>query len=162
MRLLVIISFLFLISAGGYAQSKGFTISGTVVDSSTNSGVELATIAIKAKGSETILNATTADATGKFELPDTKSGKYDLVVAFMGYNTKTLAVEVKADVKLGKISISSAVSTLKAAVITAERREITVDAEKTVPAYACGLYTDPVFFGTGFGAWTGVRLREHR
>ncbi len=118
--------------ARGFAQNNGFTVSGTVVDSSNNTAIELATVAIKATGTETIVADATADLDGKFILKINKPGKYDLIIAFMGYNPKTLPIEVKANMKLGRIAISSSINTLKEAVVTAERPEVTVDAEKTV------------------------------
>jgi len=121
-----------MIASRVWAQDKTYSITGLVLDSANGTGVELATVALKQKNSETILNATSADANGKFELPNNKAGKYDLVVAFMGYNTKIIQVAVSGDVNLGKILISSSVNTLKEAVVTAERPEMTVTADKTV------------------------------
>ena len=116
----------------GWAQDKTFNISGFVLDTASKAGVELATVAIKAKGDENILNAVAADADGKFELQNNKPGKYQLLIAFMGYNTKTIPIELTADLNLGKIYISSSVNTLKEAVVVAERAEMTITADKTV------------------------------
>ena len=114
------------------AEGKSFSVAGIVADSSSKAPVELATVALKATNSETIIDAATADAEGKFNFTLVKPGKYDLVVAFMGYNTKKIGLIVSADVNLGKILIAPQASTLKAAVITAQRSEITVSADKTV------------------------------
>ena len=130
MRLPVFLLVLLLTSAAVFAQSNNFSINGTVVDSSNGAGIELATVALKANGTQAIITATSADANGKFAL-QTKAGDYQMVVAFMGYNTKTLRVKVNTNVNLGKILISPEITTFKATVITAERPEITVDAEKT-------------------------------
>src|ERR1039458_7119152 len=129
---LVFMAVLLLISAITFAQSNLFSITGTVVDSSTGNHVELASVALKASGDKTILSATTADVDGKFTLQNVKPGKYEMLIAFMGYNSKTLTIEVKGNVTLDKIYISSSINTLKAAVVTAERPEISIDAEKTV------------------------------
>ena len=131
MRTFVFILFVVVTSTRLWAQGNNFTISGTVADSSNATGIELATVALRATGNETILTATSADGTGKFTI-QTKPGNFELVVAFMGYNQKTLPLVVKANLNLGKILISPEITTFKATVITAERREITVDAEKTV------------------------------
>ena len=117
---------------GAYAEDGPFTISGTIIDSSNNTGVSLASVALKAHGKPTILTAVTADLDGKFSLKIGK-GKYDLMIIFVGYDTKTRPIEVNANVKLGKIFLLPSLNTLKEAVVVAQRRpEITIDAEKEV------------------------------
>ena len=113
-------------------ESTGFSIHGTVVDSLTGKGVELATIAIKADGSDRIINGVTAEADGQFTLEKVTAGKYLLTISFVGYNSKTIPVNATGDVQLGVIKFSSSSKTLDAAVIVADKALITKTSEKTV------------------------------
>jgi outer membrane receptor protein involved in Fe transport len=130
-KALTFLYILLLCSSAANGQVMGFSITGIVVDSTNGDVVELANVALKPAVGETIIAATTADLDGNFVIRS-KPGKYQLEFAFMGYNTKIIPIELKANIKLGKVLMSQSISTLKEAVITAERQEITVDAEKTV------------------------------
>ncbi len=132
LKTFVFLSFFYFLVLPGRAQNTGFAITGTVTDSATSGAVELATIALRLPNGTTVINATTADASGKFELKDTHAGKYQLAVAFMGYNTRIIPVTINSNLNLGNIQLSPSVNSLKAAVITAERPDITINAEKTV------------------------------
>ena len=114
------------------AQATGFSIEGTVVDSSTASGVELATVALKADGNDQIINGGAADNEGRFILQNVKEGKYSLQVSFVGYNTRIIPVTVTGNTELGKIQLASSSKTLGATVVTADRQLITKTSEKTV------------------------------
>ena len=130
-KTLTFFTLLLLFSKGVNAQVMGFSISGIVVDSTNGDAVELANVVLKAANSEAVITATTADLDGNFILRS-KAGSYRLEIVFVGYNTKILPVDLKGNIKLGKILMSQNVNTLKEAVIVAERPEITVNAEKTV------------------------------
>lgn len=115
-----------------FAEDAPFTINGTIIDSSNNTGVSLASVALKAPGKSAILAATTADLDGKFSLKIAK-GRYDLMIIFIGYDTKTVPIEVNGNLKLGKIFLLPSQNTLKEAVVIGQRTpEITIDAEKEV------------------------------
>ena len=89
------------------AEEASFSIRGTVVDSMSGKGVELATIAIKVPGNDQIITGTTTDVDGKFVIPNVKAGKYELAILFIGYNSKNIQIEVNRDLLLGVITLSS-------------------------------------------------------
>ena len=131
-RIFIFISLLLLFSGRTFAQGNTFTITGTVIDSAAKEVVELANVALKKPGSDVILTGATADLDGNFVIQNIKPGKYVLNVAFVGYMTKIIPLDVRSNIKLGKILLSTSVKTIEAAVIVAKRPDITVDAEKTV------------------------------
>jgi iron complex outermembrane receptor protein len=114
------------------AEDPAFSIRGTVVDSLSGKGVELATIALSIPGNDQIVTGTTSDADGKFIIQNVKPGKYQLAILFIGYSTKNISIEVNRDLQLGVIQFSSSSKTLDAAVVTAEKSLITKNSEKTV------------------------------
>ena len=85
-------------------------ITGTLQDSTSLSPVEFATISIKKSGEEKLINGTITDDRGNFKISELKLGAYDVVVSFIGYQTKTVSVELspsKPDMDLGNLLMSS-------------------------------------------------------
>jgi len=122
---------IFLLSLYTHAQGASFSIRGSVVDSSTGKGVELATVVLKNSTGDQVITGATADASGKFALENIKAGKYQLEAAFVGYNPKIIPIKLTADLQLKTIKLTSASETLNAAVIVADRSPIIKTAEKT-------------------------------
>src|ERR1041385_4277297 len=60
-------------------------ITGTVIDSASNSPLEYATITLFSGGRSKPLNGTTSDAAGHFILTDISPGKFSVAVEFIGY-----------------------------------------------------------------------------
>jgi hypothetical protein len=126
-----IIFFLF-ISLNCLSEGALFTITGTVSDSITGKGVELANITIKQHGQEKILTGATANPEGKFLLEGIAPGKYDLSVTYIGYTAKTIFVELNENVSLGIIPLKSAAKSIDETVVIAQKSLITKTSEKTV------------------------------
>jgi iron complex outermembrane recepter protein len=120
--------FLFQLS---FAQSTTFFIRGSVIDTLTGKGVELATVVLKNATGDQIVSGASADASGKFSIDNIKPGKYLLEAAFVGYNPKVMPIKLSADMQLKAIKLSSSSETLNAAVIVADRSPIIKTAEKT-------------------------------
>ena len=74
---------------GGGPQITG-KIVGSLVDSMTNLPVEFATVAIRRPGAEKDINGSISDDRGNFKITELKLGKYDVVVSFIGYATRTV------------------------------------------------------------------------
>jgi iron complex outermembrane receptor protein len=82
----LLFSFLFIVTISAFAQKK--SVSGIVVDSSSNETVVGANVIIK--GTTT---GTVTDIDGKFTL-NLNEGKYTLLISFVGYKTITKEIEV--------------------------------------------------------------------
>ncbi len=126
--LVILCSTLTLVQAGSgiYSEDSDGKISGTVIDADTKSPVEFATIALMKKGSDQPVNGSVADDKGKFTIKNVAPGDYDVVVSFIGYETKTIPVKVPEKnnaIDLGVISIGSAAEILT---------EVTVEAQKSM------------------------------
>ena len=132
MKFLLLAIILFFTLPYARAQGNGFSVTGTIVDSSSAVAVELATVALKPEGNDQIVNGGAADNEGKFVLQNVKPGKYSLQVSFVGYQSKIINVTVNGNTDLGKIQLASTSQTLGTTVVTAERQLITKTSEKTV------------------------------
>lgn len=91
------------------AQSNPGRISGSLGDSTTTKPVPFATVALQTPDNKLITGVTTDDK-GNFTMDNVAVGTYKLVISFVGYRTKTidnvLITNQKANVNIGKISVS--------------------------------------------------------
>ncbi|MEL0651553.1 carboxypeptidase-like regulatory domain-containing protein [Algibacter sp. TI.3.09] len=84
--------FAFLSSAIMFAQD-GATITGNVLDlEANNTPLEMARVSIKETGDKTI-----SDQEGNFTLKGLNPGTYTVSLSFVGYETKTIEVNVAAN-----------------------------------------------------------------
>lgn len=82
----------FLTSAITFAQADA-TIKGNLLDTEANNApLEMARVTIKETGSK-----TTSDQNGDFVFENLTPGTYTLSVSFVGYETKTMKVNVEAN-----------------------------------------------------------------
>src|ERR1700761_125358 len=86
--LAIIISLLlfFMIADVAHAQTK-IQLSGTLTDSTTHTPVGFATVSLKSDKNAPVKVMLTKDD-GSFKLDVAQSGKYNLVISIVGYQTK--------------------------------------------------------------------------
>lgn len=127
--------------AGSTSKING-KITGTVIDSSSNSPVEFASVSIKKSGAKTELNGTLTDAKGGFKFDDIPIGKYEIYITFIGYQEKRLNIETdgkKPDFAAGNIfliptalQLSEVVIEGEAALIESKVDRLVYNAEKDI------------------------------
>jgi outer membrane receptor protein involved in Fe transport len=117
------------------AQDRGNgKISGTITDASNNEVVEFATVALVTSDGKTI-DGTVCDAKGKFSLTKVPTGKYQLVISFVGFETKTMEVELsdrKNTIELGNVSITSETKMLGEVVVEGQRSLVEERVDRTI------------------------------
>lgn len=98
---------------------------GKIVDSQTNSGVELATISVLNLKDSSLVGGSMADEKGKFIIENLPNGKYWLKISFLGYNTIESAIFTIDDknkrVNLNEIKLSPSDYALQQVTITGEK-----------------------------------------
>jgi outer membrane receptor protein involved in Fe transport len=109
-------------------------ISGTVNDSTTNKGVEFATIALTETATGKVIDGAIADEKGNFTINKVGQGNYSVVISFIGFDTKTIKVVVddKKDVDLGTITVSPTAKTLKEVTIEGQKALIEERVDRTI------------------------------
>ena len=94
---------------GGGGSGITGKITGNVVDSTSGEIVEFATVALRFQDSSKDINGGITGDKGQFKITDVKPGKYDLLISFVGYKTKTISgIELtprKPDYDLGVINL---------------------------------------------------------
>lgn len=107
---------------GGNTEIGNSKISGTIIDSVSNSGVEFAAVGLWMNGKA--VDGTLTDEKGSFKFEGLKSGTYKLVLSFVGYKAKNVdGIVLKSNdqsLNLGKINLSGDNVLLKEVTVTGQ------------------------------------------
>jgi hypothetical protein len=100
------------------------SISGTVVDRETGTGIPFATVVLFTPEGTTPKDGTTANVDGKFNLERIHDGDYHIQVSFIGYETKNLPnltlSRTNRHLSLDTIRLSHSAKVLESMVVTAD------------------------------------------
>lgn len=110
-------------------------ITGVLLDSTTNKPVDFASVALISKSTNKPVDGTMADAVGKFSIPKVASGSYKLVISFLGYESKTFALDIKDkndDQELGVIKMKPTEKMLQEVVVEGQKTFIEEKVDRTV------------------------------
>ena len=154
-RILTIFLAFIVFSSYGQDGSPGKTnsrITGSIIDSSSGHPLEYATITLYHAGKPRPINGTTSDSAGNFAITKVSPGRYDLVIEFIGFQSRSLkniVVSQKNEkVDLDQISLAKKFSALQSVIVTAptslvENRndKIIYNAEKDITSQT-GVATD--------------------
>jgi len=129
---------LFIITQTAFAQQPGDKgngkITGTITDAASKEVVEFATIALVTTDGKTIDGAV-ADMKGRFTLTKVPAGKHKLLISFVGYESKSLDVEIdekRSTIDLGNVSINSETKVLNEVIVEGQRALIEEKVDRTV------------------------------
>ena len=130
------------------SAQASYRVQGSVIDSTSGEHLELVSVQLKKPEANVGEYVQLSDSAGKFKFDQVKSGKYDAIISFIGYQTKTLPITVNQNTDLGNILFSTSAKTLSEATVVAEKAVITKTSEKTVvnvaqsPTYQIGTAED--------------------
>lgn len=117
------------------AEPKGNgKITGTITDASTKEAVEFATIALVTADGKTI-DGTVADLKGKFTLNKVPSGKHTLVISFVGFESKSVEVEIsdrRNTIDIGTIALAAETKILNEVVVEGQRSLVEERVDRTI------------------------------
>ena len=147
-KLFVITTTLLLFIYNVYAQSSTtgsvqrempeFTITGKVIDSITQNPIEFAVIALYQTKDSSLVNGTTTDINGNFNLKHKGVGNFYIKISFVGYANKTISDILlnprsgKFAIDLGTIMIKPSSFMLEGVAVVAEKPMIELQADKRV------------------------------
>ncbi|MFR9649622.1 MAG: outer membrane beta-barrel protein [Rikenellaceae bacterium] len=122
------------------SEEKRYVISGAVIDSARLKSISYATIALIPDTTKMAVASVASDTNGKFSITAKQGGDYILSVAYTGYTTKNIKVELDLDrrVDVGDIYLSEGVD-VDEVVVTYVKPLITSTADKI----AYNLESDP-------------------
>jgi outer membrane receptor protein involved in Fe transport len=116
----------------GQGSSK---IKGAIVDSTTSTVVEFASIALYLSEGKNPIDGATADEKGQFSISNVKAGQYNLLVSFIGYKDKTMtgiSIVNGKDIDLGTIKLRSSTKQLEEVTITGAKSMIEEKVDRLV------------------------------
>ena len=125
--------FLLCFSTFAFTQSKGITIKGKVVEGSTQSPIEFATIMVGNKLTKDPITGTTTDLDGNFQV-ETKTKDFYLEISFIGYAAKTIEdfTIQQGTVDVGTITLGEDSQVLDEVVVRAEKSTTEFKLDKRV------------------------------
>lgn len=131
-----------MLSASIAASAQGIKITGTLVDRDTKEGVMLATVQML-KPDSTYVSGVLSDEKGNFSIEASATGSYILKFTSVGYTplTKTVKVDGKKDIALGKITFNADAIMLKGATVVGQAARVTVQEDTFV--YNASAYRTP-------------------
>lgn len=100
-------------------------IKGTLKDSITGENIGFATLVLRKAGGSTDLDGVLSEDNGNWHFENVKTGKYDIIISFLGYQEKVLKSQETTlknpDLDLGVVSLSPSAVLLDAVEIKEER-----------------------------------------
>ncbi|OOQ56867.1 outer membrane beta-barrel family protein [Mucilaginibacter pedocola] len=130
LKFLLLILFCFLIAPVFAQEGKAlFTLQGITADSASKQPLSFITVNLRTEAKQ-LLRTVVTKTDGTFKFDKLPSGKYVLSMVSVGFNPKTVAVNLTGSVNLGSIAISEQTTQLKTVAITADRAIIKQDVDK--------------------------------
>ncbi len=136
LRVLFLLFFLTALKAGAQtAAPAGGTVTGKLVDATTNQPLDFASVSLTNKADKTNKGIQT-DLNGNFKVSGLKAGTYLFKATFIGYLTYTKdSIRITAagnTINLGNVKVKPAKGVLKEVVVTAQRSQIKLSTDKKV------------------------------
>ncbi|MGZ4035232.1 MAG: carboxypeptidase regulatory-like domain-containing protein, partial [Bacteroidia bacterium] len=126
----------FYVSAQPQNSAAKGNISGKIIDSISGQAIEYATISLVTENDNKVVNGTTSDNNGVFQMTDIEFGSYKMQLYFIGYQIKTerslIISKEKPDLQLGAIKLANTKTNLKEVTVTAEKNIIENKIDKLV------------------------------
>jgi outer membrane receptor protein involved in Fe transport len=117
-------------------EDKIGTITGKIIDSSSHSPLEYATVTLYAKGNSTPVDGVTTSSSGHFQLTNVAPGSYRLVVESISYEAVTIdnitVSERNFVVDLKNIGLAKKAKSMEAVVVTSQAKVIDNKIDKLV------------------------------
>ena len=106
-------------------------IKGKIIDMETDGPLEYATVSLFNSQDSTLVTGVITDSKGNFSLK-AKPGKYYVVLQFIGYESKTININLKDNVSLGTIVLRPDSALLEEVEVVAEKSTMTMTLDKRV------------------------------
>jgi hypothetical protein len=133
MKILITISLLLCVCASK-AQSlpdNKYSITGKLKDSASSFPVRFATIELNNSKAKKNISSVVSDSTGQFVI-SADTGQYILSIRFVGYNKKSLVINLAENIQLGEITLSPSGSDLQNVTVKSDRPLIEEKADRLV------------------------------
>lgn len=122
-----------LVTTVGFAQEQNQVyVKGTVVEKTTNTPLEYASITIESTSNPNNITGDMTDASGNFNIPVTPD-TYQIRIEYLGYKTFIIdAKEINTSLSLGLLKVESDTEILEGVVIEAKRAAVELKLDKRI------------------------------
>ncbi|MEQ8925037.1 MAG: TonB-dependent receptor [Fulvivirga sp.] len=135
MKQFIFLTILCVLSFSTSAQTNSnFEITGTVIDGSTNDGLEFSTVSLLNAADSSLVDGGITDVNGFFRLTP-KPGNYLLKAQFISYTTRFISIKLERNnpkINLGKIVLNPDTETLDEVVVTSAKDQMQLELDKRV------------------------------
>lgn len=107
-----------------------YTISGTLVDSTSKAKLEFVNVGLIRHADSAFVSGTASDESGRFTLEYVPGGRFIMQVSAIGYQTYRKVIDVTENINLGVLKIKPGTTTLDEVVITEKRPMFANEGEK--------------------------------
>jgi outer membrane receptor protein involved in Fe transport len=116
------------------AQSKGSTVSGTLVDQSSGFPIEFANVQLLKAADSSLAQGTVTDKKGNFLFEKVLPGNYILQYTFIGYtrSSSSFSINNQAKLKLGIIEMTVSPATMKELVVTSKKSLLNTSIDRKI------------------------------
>jgi len=112
------------------------SISGSVINISNNDMIPFASIALVTEEQSAATRGTVSDADGRFTIEGLRSGSYNIIISFIGYNNDTISrisiSRENPDIDIGKVGLVPAILSLDEVEITATAKTVSTKIDRKV------------------------------
>ncbi|MGB3776557.1 MAG: TonB-dependent receptor, partial [Leeuwenhoekiella sp.] len=125
--------FFVLISFSGLSAQNTITITGKVVESTTQEILPFVTISIKNGATAALVTGTITDDTGRFSITDLPTGNYNVEISYIGFETVQRSISstgINPIFDLGTVQLDGSAQTLGEVAITSTRATVDADLDK--------------------------------
>nr|WP_319269855.1 TonB-dependent receptor [uncultured Draconibacterium sp.] len=126
----------FSLASGNEAEIKKGTITGAVVESSTNAPLQYAQVALYNSADSSLVNGAISDSTGVFSLEKIPNGNYFLKAEFIGYQQKVYEDIVingnENKIELPPINLTETTTEIDEVSVVAQKRNTSVQVDKKI------------------------------
>ncbi len=131
---LILVFVLALTSFSLVAQSQEIVISGTVLDNSSREPVEFATVMVHLAESQQVINGTTTEVDGSFQVQVEAASNVSVEISFIGFTSRVISEVsvVNGNIELGEILLANDSQLLDEVVVRAERSQTEFRLDKRV------------------------------
>lgn len=108
-------------------SQKTITITGQIVDKETKQNLPFVSISVNDESTNTIITGAISDDDGRFEIKNLATGKYKVVISYLGYQTENRKVSsggLNPIFDLGRIELRTASESLDEITIEAKRAAV--------------------------------------
>ncbi|NME71510.1 TonB-dependent receptor domain-containing protein [Flammeovirga aprica] len=126
-----ILSIILILVNVSFLSAQSFQISGQLIDKDNNESIPYASVKLLDANQE-IVNFTSSDFEGNFEMNKVKKGEYDIEISFVGYHSLNKSISLSDHLNLGTVYLNPNVQQLDEIVVKDLKETVSTKIDRKV------------------------------